>query len=269
MIQKDHYLDDLLGKMGFSSFGVIKNLPVPIIAVNMKEEVYWLNDKAKELFGDFTNYPYRNVGLNGVYKSCLLTIDGEERFFNIHVTSNRGLRIHTLNDRTNEIKLENQVGTDPLTGLNNRLHMDSIIEREMNRSGRYNSGLSILMFDLDDFKTINDSISHNAGDIVLGEVGKIVKKIVRDVDIPFRYGGDEFLVVFPNTPADRVGEIAERIREKIEKRVFGFEKKSFTCTISAGIAGYKGDTLKHFIEKADKALYQSKEAGRNKITVAM
>ena len=262
----------LLERMGIDSFDVLKNIPIPIIASNKKEKMHWLNDKARELFGDFTNYPYRNIYSEGIFQTCLLTIDNKECFYNIHISEDCGLSIHTLEDRTAEVELENQLGKDPLTGLNNRLYMEKIVSREMSRVSRSESGqLSVIMLDFDHFKVINDTYGHDVGDAARKELSVFIQQIIRDTDVPFRYGGEEFLILLPNTSANQAEMFAERIRQAIENHAFQCKLKGkFECTISGGIAQYgPGDSDPvAFIKKADQALYKSKEAGRNRVTVA-
>lgn len=167
-------------------------------------------------------------------------------------------------------ELEKQAVTDSLTGLiNNRQTMESIFERESKRAIRYERFLSVLILDLDHFKQVNDSMGHPMGDKVLKTVAGLISTTIRGVDIACRYGGEEFLVFFPETHGYRAIKIAERIREVIQAYCFSCADKRFNCTISGGIAVYNGEnTLAELIERADKALYQSKENGRNRISVA-
>jgi len=277
MKKKEEDSNDLLDRMGLSSFEVVKSIPVPVIVSDRSNKVYWLNEKAKDIFGNFSNYSYRNIDTEGVFKICLLNTGKEECFFNIHISQDRGLVIHILENVTKEIELASQVndlnqqvGKDSLTGLNDRTHMEKIISREMSRVKRYNRKLSIIMLDFDHFKKVNDTFGHTEGDKALKELSKFIKKIIRDTDVAFRYGGEEFLILLPNASAADAELFAERIRQAIENHTFQCKVKGdFECTISAGIAECDGDLVpEDFITRADKALYQSKEEGRNQVTVA-
>ncbi len=169
------------------------------------------------------------------------------------------------------VELEEQVGKDALTGINNRTHMEKIISREMSRVTRYNRKLSIIMLDFDHFKKINDRFGHTVGDAALKELSMFIKEIIRETDVPFRYGGEEFLILLPNTTAEQAKLFAERIRLAIEKHTFQCKLKGeFECTISAGIAecDRNDPSPVNFISRADVALYESKESGRNRVTVA-
>jgi diguanylate cyclase (GGDEF)-like protein len=270
MKKKKEDSNDLLDRMGLSSFEVVKSIPVPVIVSDRNNKVYWLNNKAKELFGNFSNYAFRNINTEGVFNTCLLTVDNKEHFFNVHVKEDHGLTVHTLEDKTNEISLANQIGKDALTGLNDRTHMKKIISREMSRVVRYDRKLSIIMIDFDHFKKVNDKYGHMVGDAALKELSVFIQQIIRETDVAFRFGGEEFLILLPNTTADQAKLFAERIRQTIENHAFQCKLKGeFECTISAGIAECKGNpSPEDFIDSADKALYQSKEEGRNRVTVA-
>lgn len=169
-------------------------------------------------------------------------------------------------------ELEEQVGTDCLTGLNNRRNMKKIIAREINRACRNGGKLSVLLLDLDHFKHVNDRHGHLIGDIALQELAKLILREIRNIDIAFRYGGEEFLIVFPDTDAHEAKIIAERLRKSVEKHDFIGTTENFNCTISGGIAEANiiliDESQKSLINRADKALYKSKQNGRNRITIA-
>ncbi|MBT4277940.1 GGDEF domain-containing protein [Candidatus Falkowbacteria bacterium] len=182
----------------------------------------------------------------------------------------------TLEDEIKQLRarvaeLEAERGKDPLTGLNNRLRMDKIIAREISRVTRNgNDKLSVLMLDIDNFKKINDEYGHFVGDEVLKKVACFIKEIIRKADVPFRYGGEEFLILLPDTFVKGAKLFAERIRLAIKEHTFYCTiKGSFNCTISGGVAGWDyHQTQDTLMKRADDALYQSKHNGRNRITVA-
>ena len=173
-----------------------------------------------------------------------------------------------LEDIQSELKI--LATTDPLTGLFNRRCFEDRAEAEIKRSIRYNKSLTVIMADLDYFKQINDTFGHKAGDYVLKEISKIIRKSLRDIDLIGRYGGEEFIMLFPELDQTTSLIVAERLREEIENTVISVKEKTVKITISIGITELSGgdkyslDTLTH---RADEALYKSKENGRNIITI--
>ncbi len=162
---------------------------------------------------------------------------------------------------------------DPLTKLYNRRAVFFELKRELNKTGRYGHPTSVAMVDMDFFKKYNDSCGHIAGDKLLKRFAGIIKECVREYDFFGRYGGEEFIILFPETGTTDAEKICERLREKTANtKFFGQEKMPFKkITISVGIAGVVGkrkiskDTI---IQHADKALYMAKESGRNKVVVS-
>lgn len=154
--------------------------------------------------------------------------------------------------------------TDPLTGLVNRRELDEALGREISKSIRHNLPLSAIMVDLDYFKKVNDTYGHEAGDEVLVKVAETILNTVRKEDIAARFGGEEFIVILPNTPLDSSINLANRIRVAIEK--LNFTSVATSITASFGVTEYKAkETHHHFIDRADKALYEAKETGRNRV----
>jgi diguanylate cyclase (GGDEF)-like protein len=157
---------------------------------------------------------------------------------------------------------------DGLTRISNRHHFDVRLREEMKRHQRHQDELSLMMLDLDYFKSINDTYGHLAGDMVLREVGKILQKTLRESDFPARYGGEEFVVILPQTREDQAWLLAERLRGVIGQTTFRFQRKRFRVTASIGIAGVKPGALarpESLIHKADQALYLAKTSGRNMV----
>lgn len=160
--------------------------------------------------------------------------------------------------------------TDGLTGLFNRRRFDEQLEREVERTKRYNRPLSLVMIDLDYFKHYNDVNGHPAGDRVLIKVARVLESGVRVADTVARYGGDEFVVLLPETGGEGALAFGERMRKRVE-RVIGRDKSSRrrrSLTVCVGIASYPRDahTAKALIDKADKALYQAKQQGKNRVS---
>ncbi len=164
-------------------------------------------------------------------------------------------------------KSEEAARVDSVTGLFNRRHFDERLRSEIDRHSRYGDILSILMLDLDNFKKYNDTYGHLAGDRLLAQAGNIISSAIRSSDLAFRYGGDEFAVILPNSPTMDAFSVAERIREKI-----GFEMASrqLDISISIGVASWPGDgsTLDELCYAADMALYYAKHTGQNRTSVA-
>ena len=160
--------------------------------------------------------------------------------------------------------------TDGLTGLLNRSAFHEKLESEYQRFLRYGSYLSLIVADFDSLKEINDSYGHPVGDEVIKKVGDILRETSRDSDVVTRYGGDEFVLVLPQTNSDNAFNMAERIRSKIENYSFNINNNNFNCTISLGVATVPGkriDSSDDLLECADRALYESKRSGRNRVSV--
>ena len=164
---------------------------------------------------------------------------------------------------------ENLSRIDGLTGLYNRRYFDESFSFEWSRSVRLQTSISIIIFDIDSFKQINDQYGHMAGDEYLKTIAMTIKNIFkRETDITARYGGDEFIVLIPNKPLENVLMMAEKVRRKVETLHLEYEGQPLEATISAGAAicvPDKGDKPQSLILKADKALYQSKASCRNKV----
>lgn len=167
------------------------------------------------------------------------------------------------------INLLNLATYDPLTKLYNRRAIVEYAEKEVERSKRYNHPFSIILLDIDDFKGINDTYGHTVGDIVLKMIGDIIKEETRDIDRVGRYGGEEFIILLPETKLENAGKLAERIKNRISETVFDVGDYSITVTISAGISGLRthGDTFEEMLQAADLALYQAKRRGKNQVVM--
>ncbi|OBS09783.1 GGDEF domain-containing protein [Acidihalobacter prosperus] len=155
--------------------------------------------------------------------------------------------------------------TDPLTGLGNRSNMYPQIQREISLSHRESRQASLLMIDIDHFKCINDSHGHQSGDQVIICIANIIRSTVRDFDLVFRYGGEEFAVLLVNTDATRAGHVAERLRHNVDQHSCRMsDGRDISPTISIGLSAlHDHDTPQSLIERADRALYRAKADGRN------
>ncbi|MBN1630298.1 MAG: diguanylate cyclase [Thermoleophilia bacterium] len=171
-------------------------------------------------------------------------------------------KVEALNRR-----LAEQAIQDPLTGLYNRRFMEESINRELVRATRDGYPVSLVMCDIDHFKSINDQYGHQAGDKVLKTLGSLLKRSCRSSDIPCRYGGEEFLLVFPDMPGDVAAEWAEKMRETVEETAITYQGKKLRVTASFGVAVYPvdGTTPQRVVSAADDAQYAAKAAGRNQV----
>jgi diguanylate cyclase (GGDEF)-like protein len=167
--------------------------------------------------------------------------------------------------------LFHQATTDRMTGLYSHHFFEKMLDEELERSRRYKSCFSVVMFDIDHFKRFNDAFGHLTGDRIIKEIAKIIARSIRQVDIPARYGGEEFAVILPAVDGKGALVVAERLRKNIGESGFASEAGPLHVTISVGVAEY--DSEAHYaateiIRSADKALYQSKENGRNRVSVS-
>jgi diguanylate cyclase len=159
-------------------------------------------------------------------------------------------------------------GTDILTGLYNRMRFMEFMDRELARIRRMGNTACLMILDLDHFKQINDQYGHPQGDIVLKSIGGLIKDSLREMDTPARFGGEEFIVLLPDTTTDRACMAAEKIRKAIEKHTFSEPIQALSITASFGIAtidAHKTNAFDFAYQKADQAMYQAKAKGRNRV----
>jgi len=168
------------------------------------------------------------------------------------------------------LELVRQAARDSLTGMLNRRSLLSEFERELARVRRGGTMLSVAMFDLDNFKRLNDAHGHQAGDEVLRSVAASMQASIRQPDILGRYGGEEFALVMPDTDAEMAMRVAERIRIAVQMSVVEWQNERLSITISGGVAAFaaNGVTAEALIAASDAALYEAKRAGRNRVVQA-
>lgn len=177
-------------------------------------------------------------------------------------------RMQDMHDQlmeTNE-KLQSLVEIDDLTGLFNMRSLYQKLDFEIERARRFSRTVTVVMIDMDKFKSVNDGHDHLFGSYVLSEVGKIIKNLTRAIDIPARYGGDEFLIVLSETPMSGVEFFCERLRKKVEQTVFSQGVDSIQLTLSLGYATLdvsEDIPAKELVRRADMALFEAKRQGRN------
>jgi len=208
---------------------------------------------------DYLPKPYNESELNARIYACLRTkaLQDELR------EKNRQLEEVLL-------KVETLAITDPLTGLFNRRHFETTIEKEFNRTIRYQSPVSCLMIDIDHFKSINDEYGHRTGDLVLKEMAGIIKNCLRKVDTVARWGGEEFILLLPGTKKEDALRAALRILTAISSHNFSGIQRQITVSIGiASVPWSSIDTAEKLIDTADLALYEAKSKGRSRIEVAV
>jgi diguanylate cyclase (GGDEF)-like protein len=168
-------------------------------------------------------------------------------------------------------ELERQARTDHLTGVSNRGYFMELAEHELRRSVRYGTPLTVFMMDIDFFKQINDRYGHKVGDTVLKKLTEVCLEALREVDILGRMGGEEFAIILPETVIGEGAEVAERLRKTIAETAIPMEAGlPLHCTVSIGVTTLASmdDNIDVLLNLADKALYEAKNAGRNKVCVS-
>ncbi|MDD2896622.1 MAG: diguanylate cyclase [Aliarcobacter sp.] len=234
--------------------------------VGQKMHIISHPDKDRTLFKNLWEAILNGKTWNGEIKNKRK--DGEPYWLEQHIipTLNEDNEIETFVslgvDITAKKELEKIAAIDTLTGIYNRRMVDEFIKIEVEAHKRHSYGLSVIMIDVDHFKDVNDIYGHQVGDIVLAQTAKLIIDNSRKSDISGRFGGEEFIIICPQTTSESAFLLAEKIRIAIES--FSFEEVG-NKTISLGIASFEdNDTVESLIKKADTALYQAKNSGRNK-----
>jgi two-component system cell cycle response regulator len=232
---------------------------VPVIMLTVKGEggdrVLGLHTGAD----DYLPKPFNWEELNAHIYACLRTRNIQDELRN----KNRQLEelLH---------QVEKMAVTDALTGLYNRRRFLETLQKEYHRAHRYNIPLSCLMIDLDQFKAVNDTYGHEAGDAVLSEMGALLLKTFRDIDTVARYGGEEFTAILPETDRTAAAKAAKRVLTAVSAHPFTGKPTALHLTVSVGISAIPDEAVTspdQLIQAADFALYVAKQAGRNRIEV--
>ena len=185
-----------------------------------------------------------------------------EKEYLIDIAQLAGIAIHNAS-------LYEMATTDMMTKLKIHHYFHTLLIEEMERASRLSRPLSLIMADIDHFKVLNDTYGHQAGDMVLINVARIMKDSIRHIDVASRYGGEEFAIILPGTEIHESLIVAERIRQHIEKSYVSYDGNELRATISIGVTEYDPEldkTKNTFIERADKAMYISKRNGRNLVS---
>ncbi|MHC4884284.1 MAG: diguanylate cyclase [Planctomycetota bacterium] len=200
------------------------------------------------------------------YKEVL---NHQDEITNRLIQTQRDLKEKTAQLEEANALLEKLSTTDELTSLPNRRFFNEAYEAEVRRSIRYNHALSVMMLDIDHFKSVNDTHGHPVGDLVLKELAKIFIDQLRETDIIGRYGGEEFSIVLPETTHQTAFMIADRLRERVSKEIFDPNGLALKITLSIGIAcGFDDFEADNLLKEADVALYEAKKTGRNKVVLS-
>jgi diguanylate cyclase (GGDEF)-like protein len=241
----------LTGMDGLELTDLIKhNYDIDVIVMTGYSEKFSYEDAINKGASDLVFKPIR-------YRELMLRLK--------RVLKERQLSI----DRAKMLKtLEKLAITDGLTRLYNLRHFYKQLELEIDRCNRYGHSLALLLLDIDHFKKCNDSYGHLEGDKVLVKLGQAIKLCLRTMDSAYRYGGEEFTIILPETTGKEANNVAERISASVESERFSTEAgEDFSITISIGVTEYfKEEQLSTFIHRADQAMYKSKEKGRNRIS---
>lgn len=278
---------------------IVDNTPCTISWINEKLEYEGINETLLRLTGQKReeylgkpvgfqtkdNYFYRFAKElfaskeNSLQKELASSLGSKKKYFWVvgsKYSEGKGaviIGVETTKLKHTERKLkhaEHLIDIDDLTGLYNMRSMFEKLEAELIRGNQFDHSTAVVMIDMDHFKSVNDSNDHLFGSFVLGEMGKMLKEMVREVDFAARYGGDEFMVVLPNTTQKGVEAFCERVRAKIESHEFKNEHYQIKLTASFGYAlckpGAQGLSSKCLIRVADFALYNSKKEGRNRVS---
>jgi diguanylate cyclase (GGDEF)-like protein len=259
----------------FDDFSTALRAQMPVDAEKIQEILNAAHDRAREILGFF------DISAGSMKNCSQILQEANEELGKLNLTYEQlVLELRRAKEKAERYaselaavntRLQELAYTDPLTGLFNHGYFQQLIERELARAARYSRPLSLILFDLDHFKAVNDEHGHPVGDEVLRRVSEIASRCVRQVDSVARYGGEEFAVILPETDSEGAVILGERIRKTLEKTSIQLRDITIRVTISIGIYTYKPDsssiTRAFMINAADKALYFSKRNGRNKSCV--
>ncbi len=201
--------------------------------------------------------------------NILRPIDRNELMARVRTQLRRKRYADTL--RENVLAAFELAVVDALTGLNNRRFLETHLSSTLDHAAHMGRPLSLMILDVDHFKLVNDTYGHDAGDEVLKGLAQRVRRVVRNADLVCRLGGEEFVIVMPDTPLLIAAKIAERVRSAVQSEMFQIDAngRAIPVTISIGIAERADDANPDaLLRRADKALYDSKSAGRNRVTAA-
>lgn len=250
----------------------VRQLIAQLPAGHLRRRWYALATLIFIFIAGYTNYTATNWDQHRTWAD--LIVPGVFFFGATFVWVTASLSLKTAVDVRQMTLLEYENVTDPLMGIYNRRYLDRRLNEEFARSRRYGLPLSVLLLDIDHFKQVNDMYGHPAGDLVLNHLGNVLLHAIRDSDIAARYGGEEVVVIAPNTDVSTAVELAERLRRHIEIQELVLsgqlnKRKKIHVTVSIGVADLRPEDadIRRLIFKADEALYRAKQEGRNRVVV--
>ncbi len=271
--------DDYARVMGhFESYlnGEIPEYRIKYRCKKFDNSYIWIEDSGKivqktddgkvaRMIGAHTNIDEAETSKNSlIQQNRLLCVD------NITLENLVKERTNELNKINTELKAkikdtEYNASHDALTNIYNRRIFEAIFTKEMHRAKRYSYPLSVALLDIDDFKDVNDTYGHKVGDEILIEISILLQKNIRESDILARWGGEEFIIIFPQSNVEEIKDKAEELRMTISNKLF---PSSLNITCSFGVTSYlEEDTENSFFIRCDKALYKAKELGKNNVQV--
>jgi diguanylate cyclase (GGDEF)-like protein len=239
-------------------------------------EALWLGDLSHRIEGEIGTHSFRiqeiSEALSGAKEGepeAVLDAASQIMLANQQLQSELAAARTEITEHRKKVKeLAAEARTDPLTGLANRRAFTEDMSRRIEQWRRHKVPLSLIMVDIDHFKSINDRYTHTGGDTALKHMGDLLRGALREMDIPVRYGGEEFAIILPGTRMQEALNVAERLRATIASRGFAFEGQTIPLTASLGLAtATPDDNLASLVDRADAALYAAKEAGRDRAYV--
>jgi two-component system, cell cycle response regulator len=257
LILLDHFLDDGTG-FDFLEITKEKKIETPVIIVTGYGDEMLVSQMIQKGASDYLPKDKLNKeSLSGVIDNTI---------------EKTRLKMETkkleMEKKKADARIAEMSKVDALTSLSNRRYFMEALEKEFERARRYKTEVVLVMMDLDNFKKINDTYGHLAGDMVLSEIGKALRKHVRSNDVVGRYGGEELAVILPSTNQNNACVVYERFRKMVQEYCFKHESNQFHITVSIGIASSNdSESPKDLIAHADHALYQAKTTGRNNVVV--
>jgi diguanylate cyclase (GGDEF)-like protein len=268
---------------GYEVCRILKNDPqtreIPIIFLTVQSDLDDVIRGFESGAVDFVSKPFNILELQMRTKTHLelKQIRDAQKIYNQQLeNANRELKkaneiIRTQNEQLREVafRLEQVSKTDVLTELDNRRYMMEKLAEEVNRFKRNQKPFSIIIADIDDFKKVNDTHGHDCGDYIIKRMAQTMADSVRDIDSVARWGGEEFLILLPETVTEGAVVLAERIQKNVRRSVWSYNQFQITISLTLGIATFDGETdLELVVKKADRALYDGKNKGKNCIVVA-
>lgn len=255
-------INGILDQRYAMSVGIRSDLPL-LLSIYNKAIAVTTEETRQQILNNWLSLSFhQNVDLTWLWRMLIVIAVVVALFFYRYLLVNQ----HNRELQRVNKKLEQLSQRDHLTGIHNRYYLDQAFQQELTRYKRYQHGFTIVMLDIDLFKQINDSYGHVVGDDVIKQIAMLLREHVRDQDVVARWGGEEFLILNPETSLDGARTLAEHLRRLIRRTPFTVDK--IDVTVSFGVTDYRaGEDIETMIQRADSALYQAKQSGRDKTVV--